>query len=108
MRDHATLQLEGRVGCILRRGSIRAAGFIPAPRNMRGAQAGNRLHGAKQIIQNITPVTQHVHDDSAAVLFAVIPGGALRLRSFSVEDPISELAADGKYPAEETAIAERP
>src|ERR1035438_10899774 len=99
MRHYAAFHLEGRISCVFRRCIIRTAGFIPAPRNVRRAQAGNRPHRPKQILQHIAPVTQHVHDDSATILFTVVPGWTLCRRGFTVEYPIAEFTAHGEYPA---------
>lgn len=49
---------------------------------------------------------EHVDDDAAAVLAAVVPGRALRLLPVALEDPVAELAAHGKDPAEEAAVDE--
>jgi len=52
-------------------------------------------------------VAEHVDDDAAVVLLAVIPRRALRrLPPVALEDPVAELAAHREDPAEEAAIDE--
>src|SRR5689334_12522071 len=73
---------------------------------MGGAQAGDGLDRSEEIVEDVAPVAEHVEDDSAAVLFAVVPGGALDGDVVTFENPIPECAADGENPAEEPQIAE--
>ena len=61
---------------------------------------------AEEVLDHVLPVAEHVHDDAAVILLAVIPRGTLELLVFAGEDPVTELAADGEDPAEETGIDE--
>jgi hypothetical protein len=49
-------------------------------------------------------VAEHVGDDAATVLLAVVPGGALCGLLIAFEDPVAELAADREDAAEEAAV----
>src|SRR5579885_3096100 len=100
MREDAILQLEGRVGRVLRRAVIWFAVLIPAARDVRRAMATDPPHRAEGVIEQITPMRQHIHNDAAAVSLAVIPGGPLRPLQIAFENVIAKLAAHGKDPAE--------
>src|ERR1700680_4111659 len=106
MRDDPALQFESRISRVVCCSIIRSTSFIPAPRNMRRTQAGDRFHRAEDVIENVAPVAEHVHDQSAAVCFAVIPRRPLSWNGVAFEDPITKFAADGKYPAEESEVTE--
>ena len=56
------------------------------------------------MVQHVAPMAEHVHDDAAAVLLAVVPRGSLRRLLVAFEDPVAELAAHRKNAAEETAV----
>src|SRR5687768_16696060 len=106
MRDDIPLQLKSRVGGIVGRGPVLAAVLVPAVRDVRGAQAAHRLHLDEEVVQHVTPVAQHVEDDAAAILLAVVPGGALRGNPVAFEHPIAELAAHREDLAEEAGVAQ--
>jgi hypothetical protein len=53
------------------------AALIHALRDVRGAQAGDGLDVAEEVVDHVAPVAEHVDDDAAAVLLAVVPGRAL-------------------------------
>jgi len=59
-------------------------------------EAGNGLHCAEKIIEHVAPVAEHVDDDAAAVLLAVVPRWALGLDLVALKDPVAELAAHGE------------
>ena len=71
---------------------------------MGGAEREHPAHGAEQLVEHVAPVGEHVGHDAAAVLRAVVPGRALRLRVGAGEDPVAELAADREDPAEPAAV----
>ncbi len=106
MRDDAAIEFEGRVSGIVGGALVRLAGFVPALGDMRGAETGHGFHFAEEVIEHVAPVAEHIDDDAAAILLAVIPGWALGGDGVAFEDPVAELAADGKDLAEEALIAE--
>src|SRR5581483_6375739 len=108
MDDDVPVGDEGGVGGVLCGAAVGAALFVPALRKMGGAEAGNALHLAEKVVDDVTPVAEHVGDDPAAVLLAVVPGGALRRLEITLKNPITELAAHGKNPAEEAGVDEHP
>ena len=68
------------------------------------AEALDGAHAAEGVVEDVAPVAEHVADDAAAVLLAVVPGGALRGLPVALEDPVAELAAHGEDAAEEAAV----
>src|SRR6185369_14810228 len=99
VRDDAARELEGRVRRVVGRRLVLAAGLVPAPGDVRRAEAAHRAHLAEQVVEHVAPVAQHVEDDPAAVLHAVVPGrtlrGGLPLLAITLEDPVAEFAAHG-------------
>src|SRR6185295_6665508 len=95
-------RISGIVGC----GLVLPAAFIPAIRDVGGAEAAHRLHFAEQVIEHVAPVAQHVEDDAAAVPLAVVPGGSLRRDTISLEDPVAKLPAHREDAAEEPLLLE--
>src|SRR5690606_5409564 len=75
--NDAALQLEGGVGGVVGGGGVGAALLIPALRDVGGAEAGDGPHRGDDIVEDVAPVAEHIHDDPAAVLLAIVPGGAL-------------------------------
>ena len=73
-------------------------------RDGSAAQALHCAHPAKSMVQNIAPMAEHVHDDAAVVLLAVVPGGPLRGLPVAFKDPIAELAAHRKDSSKETTV----
>ena len=63
-----------------------------------------RLHAAEEVVEHVAPVAQHVDDDAAVVLLAVIPRRALRRLPVALEHPVAELAAHGEDPPEEAGV----
>ena len=51
-------------------------------------------------------MAEHVDDDAAVVLFAVVPARSLCGLPVALENPVAELAADGEDAAEEAAVDE--
>ena len=76
--NDAVRELEGRVGGVLGGGDVRLAVFVPPLRDVRRAEAQHALHRAEQVVEHVAPVAQHVDDDAAAVLLAVVPRRPLR------------------------------
>jgi hypothetical protein len=52
---------------------------------MRGAQARDGLHAAEDVVEHVTPMTEHVENEAAAVFLAVVPRLALRWNRVSLE-----------------------
>src|SRR5438034_472274 len=106
MRDQAALEAERGIGGIIRRRRVLLAVLVEAFRNIRGAGAAHALDLAEEIVEHVAPVADHVEDDAAAVLAAIIPRRPLRLLPAALEHPIAELAAHQEHPAEEAGIAQ--
>ena len=107
MRYHSAFQLEGRVGTVVRGAFVGLALFIPAFRDVDGAQAGDGLDGSEEVVQDIAPVAEHVNDNASAVFLAVVPTGALASDCIAFEHPIAELATDRQNLAEEAGLLQR-
>ena len=57
---------------------VPASVFVPALCDVPCTEAGDALHFPEQAVEHVAPVAQHVEDDSASVLRAVVPGRPLR------------------------------
>ena len=106
MRDDAIRQFERGIRRVIRRTGIGFAGLVPALGNVRGAEAGNGLHVAEQVVEDVPPVAQHIEDHPAAVFLAVVPGRTLGRDEIALEDPVAELAAYGKDLSEKAGITQ--
>src|SRR5664279_3326571 len=82
------------------------AGLVPAGGDVRGAEAGEALDATEKILDDVLPVAEHVDDDAAVVLLAVVPRGALEFLELAGEHPVAKLAADREDFAEETGVDE--
>ena len=104
--DRAAVELEDAVGGVVGGRVVRLVVLVPALRDVGGGDGLDGLHPAEQLVEHVLPVREHVDDDAAAVLGAVVPAGALGRLPVALEDPVAELAADGEDPAEEAAVDE--
>ena len=73
---------------------------------MCGAQARDRLHFTKEVVQHITPVAHHVENNAAAVFFAVVPAGSLNRLQIAFKHPIAKLNAHAEHLAKEACFSE--
>src|SRR6185312_4827456 len=73
MRDDAALETEGGIGGVVSRRRVLLALLVEPFRDIGGAEAGDALDFAEQIVEHVAPVADHVENDAAAVLAAVIP-----------------------------------
>ncbi|CAM5581020.1 hypothetical protein STENM223S_10907 [Streptomyces tendae] len=105
--DRAALQLEDAVGGVVGGGVVGLAVLVPALRDVGGGEGLHGRHPAEQLVEHVLPVREHVDDDAAAVLRAVVPRRALRLLPVALEDPVPELAPHGQDPAEEPPSTRR-
>ena len=78
MRDHAALEAEGGVGGIVGGRGVFPVLLVEPFGNIRGAEAAHALDFAEQIVEHVAPVTDHVEDDAATVLGAIVPRRPLR------------------------------
>ena len=104
MRDRAARELERGIGGVVDVGLVGLVVLVPALGNVGGAEAGHALHLAEQIVEHVAPVAQHVEDDAAAVLLAVVPRRPLRRLPVALEHPVAELAAHRDDAPEEAGI----
>ena len=67
-----------------------------------------RRHLAEGVIEHVAPVAEHVGDDPAAVLRAVVPRRTLRglPAPVALEHPVAELTAHAEDAAEEAGVDE--
>ena len=61
------------VHCVVGGALVRFARFVPTLLHVRRTEARNGLHFAEDVVEHITPVAKHVHDDPAIIFLAVIP-----------------------------------
>src|SRR5215470_2057255 len=62
VRDHIILKLEGGVGGIIGIGIVGLAVLVHPLRDMRRAKAAYGLHPAEEIVEDITPVAEHIEN----------------------------------------------
>src|SRR5258706_14115410 len=106
MRDDAAGELEGRVGGVVSRRLVLLVAFAPGIGNVRRAEAAHGLHLAKEVVEQVAPMAEHVEDDAAAVFLAVVPRGSLRRHAIAFEPPVTELATHSEDAAEEAFVAQ--
>src|SRR6185295_4140549 len=106
MGDDAALEAEGGVGGVVGRGLIFLALLVETLGDIGVADADYALDLAKEVVEHVTPVADHVEDDAAAVFAAVIPRRALRFLPAALEHPVTELAAHREHAAEEAGVAQ--
>ena len=104
VRDHAALELEGRIGGVVDVVGVGLAVLVPALRDMRRAEAGDALDIAEQVVEHVAPVAHHVEDDAAALRLLVVPRRPLRRLPVALEHPVAELAAHREDAAEEAGV----
>src|SRR5215472_12797109 len=104
MGDHAAPELEGGISRIVRGRLIFPALFVVPLRNVCATEASHAFDLAEEVVEHVAPVADHIEDDSAAILFPVVPRRPLRLLPAAFENPIAELSAHREQAAEETGI----
>src|SRR5215813_5069837 len=76
---------------------------------MSRAKATHSLHFAKEVVEDIAPVAQHIENNAAAFGLLVVPAWTLRwLSPIALEHPVAEFAPYREHPAEEAGIAQHP
>ena len=106
LRDHAALELEDRVGRVVGGGGVGVALLVDALGDLGDRPRVDRLDAAEEVLEHVVPVREHVDDDAAAVLGAVVPARALGGLPVALEDPVAELAAHAEDAAEEAGVDE--
>src|SRR5258708_16878649 len=108
LRDDAAGELEGGIGGVIGIRPVGLALLVPTLGNVHDTPAAHRLDGAEEIVQHVAPMAEHVDDDAAALLLAVVPGRPLRRLPIALEHPIAEVALDREDAAEEAAVDHLP
>ena len=85
--------------------AIALARFIDALGDMRRTEARHAFHFAEDVIEDVSPVAQHIEDDAATLLRLVVPRRALRGLPIAFEYPVAELTAHRQDAAEESRVA---
>jgi hypothetical protein len=106
VRDDTALEFEGRVGGVLRSRLVGLAGLVPTFRDVRSPEAGDGPHLSEEVVEDVAPMGEHVHDNPAALFFTVVPGWPLCGTPVALEHPVAELAAHREDAAEEAAVYE--
>ena len=104
LHDRPVLDLERGVGRVLGGDRVRVALLVGPLRDVDRPERRHGAHRPEQVVEHVAPVAEHVDDDPAAVLLAVVPARALRPGDRAGEDPVAELAADGEDAAEEPGV----
>ena len=105
MRDDVAVELEGGEGGVLGGRLVGLARLVEALGDVGRAEAGDAPHRAEQVVEHVAPVAEHVEDDAAALLGAVVPRRPLGRLQVALEHPVAELAAHREQPAEEAGLA---
>jgi len=104
--DDAIGQLECDVGGVVGGALIGLALFVDSLGNVGSAEATDGLYGSEEGFEQVAEVAEHVEDDAAAVLFAVVPGRSLALSAIALEDPVAELTSHGEDASQEACLQE--
>ena len=109
MRDDIILKFKRRIGGVIGIRVVGLAVLVHTLRDMRRAKAAHGLNLAEKIVEDITPVAQHIENDAAALGLLVVPAWALcRLPPIAFEHPVAEFAANREHATEETSVAQHP
>ena len=104
MRNDPVFQFKSGISRVVCRTLVLVAVFIHPGRDMGSAEARNGFYFAKYLIQNITPVAQHVHNNAPVVFFTVVPGRALCGDVIPLKHPVPKLAAHREDFAKKTLL----
>ena len=90
--DYATYQVGIYSACY--RLSLLITVFVQAFICMSRGQAKYGFHFAESLFEQVSPVGNHVEDDSTAVLLAGVPRGTLPFLPITLENIIAVIPAD--------------
>ena len=109
LANNAVFQLEGRVATVIGGAFVGLASLVDTLRNVDRAEARNTFDRSEGLIDQVTPVAEHVDDDAAAVFLAVVPARALDglVGVVTGENPVAEFAAHREDATEETLVDEQ-
>src|SRR5690606_17244763 len=71
--NDATLQFECGIRRVIRSALVWLALLIDPLRNVGCAEAGNCFDISEYIVEQVTPVTEHVHNNAAVILLSIVP-----------------------------------
>src|SRR5579883_756089 len=54
--------------------------------------------------EHVLPVAEHIDNDAASILLAIIPGGTLRSLPITLKNPVAKLSSDRENSSQETAV----
>ena len=103
---NAALEFECGIRGVIGRAAIGFTLLVDALSDVRRAIATQGLGFAEEVLEDILPVAEHVHDDAAVVLLAVVPAWTLRRDGVALEDPVAELPADTEDFSEKSILDE--
>ena len=104
MCDDAVFQFKSCIRSVFRGAAIGFAIFIPALREMCGSDTGDAFDGTEEVVNDVSPVAEHIEDNAAAVFGTVVPRWSLGGDGIALEDPITEFTADSDNLSEEISI----
>ena len=110
MTNNAVFKLKRRVTTIVGGAGIGLSTLVDTLRNMRCPETGDALDFSKQIVDQISPMTEHVDDDPTTVFLAIIPARPLRwlVGVLTRENPVTKLPSHRENLAEESLMNEHP
>src|SRR5579863_1046668 len=74
LRDDAAVELERPVCGVVGGGFVAHALLVDALRNGCATETLHGLDAAERMVEDVAPVAEHVDDDAAVVLLAIVPG----------------------------------
>src|SRR5690349_2853896 len=96
--------LKSGIGCIVGAGFVGPTRFIAALGNVSGTEAGYGEHAAKDIVEHVAPMAQHVENNAAAELGPVVPGWPLCGLQVALKYPVAKFAPHRQQPTEEAGV----
>ena len=103
---NTAFEFEGGICGVIGRAAIGFALLVDALGDVRRAVATQSLGFAEEVLEDILPVAEHVHDDAAVVLLPVVPTWTLRRDGVALKDPVAELPANTKNFPEKSILDE--
>src|SRR5690554_1806908 len=85
-----SFQFEGGISGIVSGTFVRLALLVHAFLNMGSTKTGDSFHFPEDIVQDISPVAKHVHDNSPIVFLTVIPRGPLGWNGIPFKHPVAK------------------
>src|SRR5215472_8633121 len=108
LRQDPTRQLEYRKSRIFDADLVTSAALVPSPGDRGRMAARDGFDLAEQTIEDVAPVGEHIEDQPAPRLLAVIPTWSLRRVELAVEHPPAKIQSHRQHTSKEIGFVELP